>query len=231
MSQLGKVPDKNGGCQAVEEMESKTGENETQPMDGETNNRRKNRRSKRKKNNEQIKRQDNKIKQHIEVWLGNLYANKEVLKKKKEDKEKRAKKQTEDKEKWWGDEATINRDWPNAQESGTIRIFGQNINGTSYKGKYSDWEMFLESTNKMQADVMCISEVNMDLNKANVRYELTQQARKMDKNIQIGYAASATTITESEKKEEVQHYWCEETGPGELQRQLKISWEDGPLLN
>ena len=54
--------------------------------------------------------------------------------------------------------------------------------------EFSDWEMFLESIDKIQADIICISEINMDLTKAHIRYELTQQARKMDKNIQVMYA-------------------------------------------
>ena len=71
----------------------------------------------------------------------------------------------------WGDDLVTSKQWPR-NEKKHFRIFGQNVNGISYYNKYIEWEMFLNYMDEFQADTICVNEVNLDLNKAEVKEEL-----------------------------------------------------------
>ena len=101
---------------------------------------------------------------------------------------------------WVGDKIKEDDRWPNQTRDGTFRIFSQNINGTPTKNKYIDWEMLLDNINTLQADVICLSELNLDVNKAEVAHTLLEKAKNMDRHLKMKLVVSNTTVNGSVSK-------------------------------
>ena len=81
--------------------------------------------------------------------------------------------------------------WPkNTKKNGSIRIFGQNVNGVSYFDNYSEWKIILETLHTQQCDVTCLTEMNIDVKNPEVKYALVHQAKMLDKNSHIIMTAS-----------------------------------------
>ena len=72
----------------------------------------------------------------------------------------------------WGDMITKDPEWPGITKEKTLRMFGQNTNGISYKDKYLDWSITMQKLHEYQADVACLVEVNLDLKNQNVKKQL-----------------------------------------------------------
>ena len=71
----------------------------------------------------------------------------------------------------WGDILTTSSQCPLNTEEKTIRIKGQNVNGLLYYNDYIEWEMVLTYMDEFQADVICLVEPNLDMNKPKVKEE------------------------------------------------------------
>ena len=75
---------------------------------------------------------------------------------------------------WFGDEMVTSNTWPkHTRGERIIQIFGQNVNGVSHFDKYAEWKIILETLHNQQNDVVCLTELNLDVNKPEVKYELT----------------------------------------------------------
>ena len=60
----------------------------------------------------------------------------------------------------------MSKTWPkHTRGEGTIRIFGQNVNGVSHFDKYAEWKTILETIHNQQNDIVCFTEINLDVNK------------------------------------------------------------------
>ena len=101
---------------------------------------------------------------------------------------------------WFGDKIEHDEDWPNKTRDGIFRIMSQNINGTPTKDDYLDWEMLLDNVNNLQADIICLSELNLDVNKAEVAHKLIEKAKKMDMNMKVKLTTSKTSVNTSNNK-------------------------------
>ena len=111
------------------------------------------------------------------------------VREKKEKKKKQYKPTGHDE--WFGDEMIRSKTWPkNTKKNGTIRIFGQNVNGVSYLDNYSEWKIILETLHTQQCDVTCLTEMNIDVKNPEVKYALVHQAKMLDKNSHIIMTAS-----------------------------------------
>ena len=44
------------------------------------------------------------------------------------------------------------KQWPKQSEEGTIRIYGQNLNGISQRKKYSEWDYILDKIHNKQVE-------------------------------------------------------------------------------
>ena len=69
---------------------------------------------------------------------------------------------------WFGDKIRENNKWPLPSKEGTLRIYGQNVNGISKSMDYGEWEVVLESLDERQVDIACLTEINIDVNKPEV---------------------------------------------------------------
>ena len=101
---------------------------------------------------------------------------------------------------WFGERIGKNNNWPIPHKDGILRIKGQNVNGISRKMDYGEWEVILESLDERQVDIACLSEINLALDKPEVKYTLREKAKKMDKNIHLNMTCSKTNLTDSTYK-------------------------------
>ena len=67
------------------------------------------------------------------------------------------------------------------------------MNRISYKDDYCEWEIVIECLQERQVDIACLTKINLDLNKPEVKFRLIEKAKKLDKNIKIIMNASKTT--------------------------------------
>ena len=85
----------------------------------------------------------------------------------------------------WGDPLETSNKWPLLTENNTIRIIGQNVNGISYYNDYVEWEMSLNYMDEFQADIVCMCEVNLDLNKNEVMDNIYSRMKKIDPHARL----------------------------------------------
>ena len=103
---------------------------------------------------------------------------------------------------WHGDIFTLEEEWPNRNTNQTLRILGQNLNGVSYYNDYLDLDMTLQQMDAMQVGIVGYSEVNLDMNKNNVKYDVVTKVNFFDKSSVISTSLSKTTLTTSKYKRE-----------------------------
>ena len=94
---------------------------------------------------------------------------------------------------WFGDKMTLSRSWPEKTKENTLQIYGQNVNGVSQYNNYSEWGIILENIHNQQIYVACLTELNLDVTMAKVKYSMLKKAKKLDKNINLNMAGSKTT--------------------------------------
>ena len=100
----------------------------------------------------------------------------------------------------WGDELSIDKEWPNIPENKTIRIFGHNVNGVSYKHNYLDWTLMLQQLEEYQVDIAGLVEMNLDLNKPAVRKIIRDKMIKYDKHARISMSSSLESYSSTPHK-------------------------------
>ena len=101
---------------------------------------------------------------------------------------------------YWGDKLSTEREWPLENKNKKFRVIGQNVNGLSYYNEYIDWEMTLNYMDEFQADVVCLGEPNLDLNKPKVNEEIRKRLQKVDLNGKLAKSSSPTIYNDSEFK-------------------------------
>lgn len=97
----------------------------------------------------------------------------------------------------WGNNLITNDKWPNVNDLQYIRVLYQNVNGISYYNKYNEWEIVLDVMDSMQADVISLNEINLDMTLPNVKYNLMSRLKKMDRNAKMSVSASASIKSET----------------------------------
>ena len=134
----------------------------------------KRKRSRRKKDKSKEEARTARWWHYVRKWEESINSNGDIKKIKTIQQEKREKKLAEldeEKKRWFGDKFKNSKQWPNETNDNIIRIYGQNINGVSRYTNYNEWEIILENLNKQQIDIACLSEINLDLNKADIKYK------------------------------------------------------------
>ena len=81
-----------------------------------------------------------------------------------------------------------------------MRIYSQNINRISKYTEYDEQEVILQVLHEHQIDVACVTEINLDLTKALVKYKLNKKARKFDKNKSLIMASSSSFTLSTKTK-------------------------------
>ena len=113
---------------------------------------------------------------------------KEVLEEKRKVKKENTKNTQHDE--WFGDKLNISKEWPKKTKENTVRIYGHNVNGVSCAQNYSEWEIMLEHLNDRQIDIACLTEINLDIEKSDVKFALYEKAKRLDKGMNITLTAS-----------------------------------------
>ena len=65
------------------------------------------------------------------------------------------------------------------KEDNIFRVYSGNPRGLSVTNKGGDWSEYLEEMNRMQADVVCLFEINLDTTKTKVQSSLHDSARSI----------------------------------------------------
>ena len=68
------------------------------------------------------------------------------------------------------------------------------MNGVLYFDNYGEWETTLEVLHNRQVDIVCLTEINLDVTKPDVTYELREELNKLDRNSSIVMTASKTLV-------------------------------------
>ena len=100
----------------------------------------------------------------------------------------------------WGDKMILDKKWPNINENRTLRFFGHNTNGISYKDGYFEWLLTLQQVEEYQANVVGLVELNLDVYKPEVKNTLYKKMKKYDKHAKISTASSKESYTDSPYK-------------------------------
>ena len=89
----------------------------------------------------------------------------------------------------WGDEIGHSNKWPKIDPKGHIRIMFYNVHGISYKQNYFEMDMIMQMGGQVQADVILLAEVNLNMHKPGVRAKLRDSIKAYDKyaKIQMAY--------------------------------------------
>ena len=160
-------------------------------------------RGRRKNDLDRIKERRSKWYNSVNKWreiLNNKDIIKEIRKSQKQKKIRKIQLNRTKQNEWFGDRMKENTRWPIPDKEGNLRIYGQNVNGISKNMDYGEWEVTLESLDKKQVDIACFSEINLAVEKAEVKYTLREKAKRMDKNIHLNMTCSKTNLTDSTYK-------------------------------
>ena len=115
-------------------------------------------------------------------------------------KKHKYKKEKPPKETMWGDELSCDTNWPNLTKNKSMRIFGHNTNGISYKNNYLEWMLTLQQLEEYQVDVACLVETNLDTNKPSVKRDLKEKMNSFDKYARITSSSSRESHTDTAYK-------------------------------
>ena len=96
--------------------------------------------------------------------------------------------QTTEDMKTLGDEIECSETWPKINPQGHIHIMFYNVHEVSYKQNYFEMDMIMQMGGQVQADVMLVSEVNLNLHKSSVRAKLRESIKSHDKYAKIQMA-------------------------------------------
>ena len=110
--------------------------------------------------------------------------------------EKRVGRTTKDQQ-MWGDDINYSSSWPKINPNGHIRLMFYNVHGISYKHDFVEMDMIMQIGSQVQADVMMLTEINLNLYKPRVRTKLRESIRAYDKyaKIQLAYPPDSPVTT------------------------------------
>ena len=88
----------------------------------------------------------------------------------------------------WGDEPTSSSMWPTVNTHGHLRILFYNVHGISYKNDYFEMDMVMQMGGQVQADVLLLTEINLNLHQSRVRNKVKESIRAYDKYAKVQMA-------------------------------------------
>lgn len=96
----------------------------------------------------------------------------------------------------WGDLHILQDDWPKTNTHELFRILTWNPDGISASMDLIDWDVLLCAVTKLQASVICLNEINLNILDGTLYDTLVQRAKFYDRNISITMNCSSR-ITKS----------------------------------
>ena len=89
-----------------------------------------------------------------------------------------------------GDVLCTQKNWPNNNANGTIRVMHININGITSQNEYLDWDIMLGYMVDLQVDCLCVTEPNLDLNSLRIKDALRYTSKQFDRHMHLTMTAS-----------------------------------------
>ena len=90
----------------------------------------------------------------------------------------------------WGNQIRIQTNWPTNNNNNTLRIAAVNINGISPNNKYLELEAILGQMVENQIDILCLTEINLDVHNSQVYSDVWDTLKKLDRHIDINMKTS-----------------------------------------
>jgi hypothetical protein len=93
----------------------------------------------------------------------------------------------------WGHTITTSELWPKFNMNGHLRLLFYNVNGISYRDNYFEMDMIMQMGGQEQADIILLTEINLNLHKSSVRAKVRDSIKAYDKyaKIQMAYSPDA----------------------------------------
>jgi hypothetical protein len=90
----------------------------------------------------------------------------------------------------WGNPIRIQNNWPNINNNNTFRIASVNINGINSNNNYLELEAIVGQMREYQIDILCVTEINLDVQKTQVYNDIWRVIKKIDRHIDINMKTS-----------------------------------------
>ena len=99
----------------------------------------------------------------------------------------------------WGDKPVYRDSWPKVEKKGRIRVMFYNVHGISALEDFIEMEMLMQAAAMEQADVIMITEINLNMHVKGNRHRLIQAVKQYDKyaKVQLAYPPENSHTTRS----------------------------------
>ena len=91
---------------------------------------------------------------------------------------------------YWGNPLRRQTNWPIINKNNTFRIASVNINGINSNNNYLELEAIVGQMMEYQIDILCLTEVNLDVHKPQVYHDIWNVMKKLDPHIDINMKTS-----------------------------------------
>ena len=88
----------------------------------------------------------------------------------------------------WGDEPVYRDSWPKVDAKGRLRILFYNVNGISALEDFIEMEMLMQTAAQEQADILMVTEINLNLHNKSIKSRLIQTIKQYDKYAKVQFA-------------------------------------------
>ena len=99
----------------------------------------------------------------------------------------------------WGDKPVYRDSWPKVETKGCIRVMFYNVHGISALEDFIEMEMLMQTAAQEQADIIMITEINLNMHVKANKYRLIQAVKQYDKyaKVQIAHPPENPNTTRS----------------------------------
>ena len=88
----------------------------------------------------------------------------------------------------WGDKPAYSDSWPKIDTKGKLRILFYNVNGISALEDFIEMEMLMQTAAQEQADILMVTEINLNLHNKSIKSRLLQTVKQYDKYAKVQFS-------------------------------------------
>ena len=88
----------------------------------------------------------------------------------------------------WGDKPVYRESWPKIDTKGNLRILFYNVNGISALEDFIEMEMLMQTGAQEQADILMVTELNLNLHNKSIKSRLIQTVKQYDKYAKVQFS-------------------------------------------
>jgi hypothetical protein len=88
----------------------------------------------------------------------------------------------------WGDKPVYRESWPKIDTKGNLRILFYNVNGISALEDFIEMEMLMQTGAQEQADILMVTELNLNLHNKSIKSRLIQTVKQYDTYAKVQFS-------------------------------------------